>query len=451
MTSCSLSEDLTCSVCQNIFTDPVILSCGHSFCRECITLSLKSLNQCPQCRTTVPTDRMDFTTNHILKSLSEKAKQDKESGKHSEVRGTCLLKLFCVTDQQLTCIICRDCEKHEGHKFKPIKEAAASIRKEVEAFLGKDFHDFSKIENLAKSQNEEIRKTKEKSQQLRTQISGQFQEMHQFLRRREDEIMNELNQKEADELKEMRDGLELGEKMKAILEITEEDEIMNELNQKEADELKEMRDGLELGEKMKAILEITEPEILLKCWSEDNSMKTKNPLNLQLVNSSLSVGLYESHLQLFMWKEMLQVIQPKAKKLSFKREDPPVWVQQGCSYNQPLFGQSYSLCTCHYNFNNLLSQYQKYCNPGQNYDYDLTIDQIEPGPNYWKIDVKDKKSWTVYIQDHSLTFKNNRYTKTTNNGTEHLDFKNRPETIGIYFNSITNQLQFFDENNMKHF
>ncbi|XP_015236306.1 PREDICTED: nuclear factor 7, brain-like, partial [Cyprinodon variegatus] len=394
--------------------------CGHSFCRECITLSLKSLNQCPQCRKTVPTDRMDFTTNHILKNLSEKAKQDKKSGKQSEAPvGFCSehderLKLFCVTDQQLTCIICRDCKKHQGHRFKPVKEAAASIRKEVEAFLGKDFHDFSKIENLAKSQNEEIRKTKEKSQQLRTQISGQFQEMHQFLRRREEEIMNELNQKEADELKKMRDGLELGEKMKAILEITE-------------------------------------PEILLKCWSEGNSMKAQNPLNLQVVNSSLSMGLYESHLQFFMWKEMLQVIQPKVEKLSFKRKDPPVWGQQGCSYNQSSgFGQRYSPCTCHDNFNNLLCQYQTYCNPGQN-NYDLRIDKIEPGPNYWEIDVKDKKSWTVYIQNHSLTFKNERYTKTTNNRIEYLNFENRPETIGIYFNSITNQLQFFDVDNMKHF
>ncbi|MEQ2253103.1 hypothetical protein ILYODFUR_028718, partial [Ilyodon furcidens] len=51
--------------------------------RECITLSLKSSNQCPQCRATVPTDRMDFTTNHILKSLAEKAKETQKI-KHSE-------------------------------------------------------------------------------------------------------------------------------------------------------------------------------------------------------------------------------------------------------------------------------------------------------------------------------------------------------------------------------
>ncbi|MEQ2238857.1 hypothetical protein ILYODFUR_037635, partial [Ilyodon furcidens] len=104
------------------------------------------------------------------------------------------LKLFCVTDQQLTCIICRDCERHEGHRFKPVKEAAASLRKELEALLEKDSCDISAVEHLAKSQNEEIRKSKEKAEQLRIQIGSQFQEMHQFLKKREDEIMNEILQ-----------------------------------------------------------------------------------------------------------------------------------------------------------------------------------------------------------------------------------------------------------------
>ncbi|KAL4616659.1 zinc-binding protein A33-like [Arapaima gigas] len=33
------------------------------------------------------------------------------------------MKLFCETDRQLVCIICRDDEKRPGHEFKPIKEA----------------------------------------------------------------------------------------------------------------------------------------------------------------------------------------------------------------------------------------------------------------------------------------------------------------------------------------
>uniref|UniRef100_A0A146P9N8 Nuclear factor 7, brain-like n=1 Tax=Fundulus heteroclitus TaxID=8078 RepID=A0A146P9N8_FUNHE len=284
----SFSEDLTCAVCLNIFTDPVTLFCGHSFCREWVTLSLKSLNQCPQCRTFIPTDRMDFMTNAILKSLAEKAKETqkkKDSGKDNEAAvGFCpehdeKLKLFCLTDQQLTCIICRDCERHEGHKFKPIKEATASLRKEAETLLEKDSCDISTLELLAKSQNEEMRKSKEKSQQLRSQISSQFQEMHQFLKRREHEIMNELKCKENDEIEKMRERLNVIEKV--------------------------LSEGRELVEKIKSAVEITDPESFLKSWSEYKTMRTPEPSsncsgsNLEVVNSSFSMGPYESHLQFF--------------------------------------------------------------------------------------------------------------------------------------------------------
>ena len=41
---------LTCSICKDIFTDPIITLCGHSFCYECInTWSLNS-KFCPICR-----------------------------------------------------------------------------------------------------------------------------------------------------------------------------------------------------------------------------------------------------------------------------------------------------------------------------------------------------------------------------------------------------------------
>ncbi|RVE70210.1 hypothetical protein OJAV_G00062640 [Oryzias javanicus] len=123
MASSSYSEDLTCSVCLSLFTEPVTLLCGHSFCRECITTSLSSQRCCPQCRSEVSMKKTSLTTNHALKSLAERAKETerirKESGTDSQVDESLCpeheekLKLFCVTDQQFVCLICRDGEKHE--------------------------------------------------------------------------------------------------------------------------------------------------------------------------------------------------------------------------------------------------------------------------------------------------------------------------------------------------
>ncbi|GLD45619.1 nuclear factor 7, ovary-like isoform X1 [Lates japonicus] len=80
------------------------------------------------------------------------------------------MKLFCVTDQQLACIICRDAEEHRGHKFNPLKEAATSLRKELEMGMENLCGDIDATESLASTQREEITKTKRKSQQLMTQI-----------------------------------------------------------------------------------------------------------------------------------------------------------------------------------------------------------------------------------------------------------------------------------------
>uniref|UniRef100_A0A8C5SXH4 RING-type domain-containing protein n=1 Tax=Laticauda laticaudata TaxID=8630 RepID=A0A8C5SXH4_LATLA len=31
------AEDLSCSICLELFSDPVILECGHNYCQVCIT------------------------------------------------------------------------------------------------------------------------------------------------------------------------------------------------------------------------------------------------------------------------------------------------------------------------------------------------------------------------------------------------------------------------------
>ncbi|XP_078026409.1 uncharacterized protein LOC117258102 isoform X2 [Epinephelus lanceolatus] len=218
------------------------------------------------------------------------------------------LKLFCVTDQQLACIICRDGERHEGHKFQPVKEAAASVRQELEKGMANLCDDILAIESVANTQREEIRKTKAKSEQLMTEINRQFEEMHQFLRKREDEIKNELKLKEEGDVEKMSKSL-------YIIETA----------------LSECR---ELEGKVTSVVKIEDSERLLKSWTEGNSRTTAEDLikpkanDLQVVDSSLSLGPYESHLQFFMWKEMLQVIQPRAELLSLKSNSADIAVSE---------------------------------------------------------------------------------------------------------------------------
>uniref|UniRef100_A0A3Q3LGF4 E3 ubiquitin-protein ligase TRIM39-like n=1 Tax=Labrus bergylta TaxID=56723 RepID=A0A3Q3LGF4_9LABR len=52
-TSCMLSEEqFLCSICLDVFTDPVSIPCGHNFCKSCIThhWDVNDQCECPMCK-----------------------------------------------------------------------------------------------------------------------------------------------------------------------------------------------------------------------------------------------------------------------------------------------------------------------------------------------------------------------------------------------------------------
>lgn len=83
----NLEEDLTCSVCYSLFSDPRVLPCSHTFCKTCLDNLLQvSTNysiwrplrlplKCPNCRSVVelPPAGVDaLPTNVSLRAIIEK-------------------------------------------------------------------------------------------------------------------------------------------------------------------------------------------------------------------------------------------------------------------------------------------------------------------------------------------------------------------------------------------
>ncbi|KAL7372470.1 hypothetical protein ABVT39_017018 [Epinephelus coioides] len=79
------TPDLSCPVCHDIFTEPVVLQCGHSFCKTCVHKDWKGelYRKCPLCQKVID---LEPQINFALKSLSENYRrrgQSDPSGGHS--------------------------------------------------------------------------------------------------------------------------------------------------------------------------------------------------------------------------------------------------------------------------------------------------------------------------------------------------------------------------------
>lgn len=116
---------LQCSICQDVFTDPVTTPCGHNFCSTCLKKWWNSSQKCkcPLCKENFP-KRPDLKINITLRELAENFKSKKP-------------KVFCDTCAEKkvkalkSCLVCQTsyCETHlEPH----LKVASLSKHKLID-------------------------------------------------------------------------------------------------------------------------------------------------------------------------------------------------------------------------------------------------------------------------------------------------------------------------------
>ncbi|KAM3877091.1 zinc-binding protein A33-like [Diretmus argenteus] len=198
-------EDCTCPVCCDIFRDPAVLLCGHSFCKNCLLewWRQSGLKTCPVCKQMFPM-RREPPRNLALKNLSDTLRQVKQSKERSQREGGAdlcglhseKLKLFCLDDQQPICVVCRDAKQHKKHSCIPMNEAAEEHQKKLEIAL---MHLKSNLEAF-KSQKVNCDKMaahiKLQARQTEKSVKEEFQKLYQFLRAEEatriDALRNEV-------------------------------------------------------------------------------------------------------------------------------------------------------------------------------------------------------------------------------------------------------------------
>nr|XP_033947374.1 nuclear factor 7, brain-like [Pseudochaenichthys georgianus] len=203
-------EDLCCPVCQEVFRDPVVLSCSHSFCKACLKnwFREKPTRECPVCKRR--SSRGEPPCNLVLKNLCESFLQERGQrppealcSLHSEK-----LKLFCLDHQQPVCVVCRDSENHSDHRFRPIDEAARQHKKKLQEALQPFKEKLETFEEVKVKFDQTAGHLKVQARRTETQIKKQFKKLHRFLEEEEEARLAALREEEEQKRRRMKEKME---------------------------------------------------------------------------------------------------------------------------------------------------------------------------------------------------------------------------------------------------
>ncbi|XP_050962579.1 nuclear factor 7, ovary-like [Labeo rohita] len=212
MASLNVSE-LYCPMCHEIFKDPVILSCNHSFCKECLQQFWRTTEsqECPVCRRRSSNEqpRPNLELKHSCEAFMKERNESRSSGSeeicslHSEK-----LKLFCLEDKQPVCLVCINSQKHINHTFRPISEVVPSCKEELNTAIKTLQEKIKHNEKMKGEFKKTVQHIKSQAEHTEHQIKQQFEKLHQFLRDEEEATITALREEEEQKKQMMEEKLE---------------------------------------------------------------------------------------------------------------------------------------------------------------------------------------------------------------------------------------------------
>uniref|UniRef100_A0A3Q0R0K6 Tripartite motif containing 35-14 n=1 Tax=Amphilophus citrinellus TaxID=61819 RepID=A0A3Q0R0K6_AMPCI len=185
--------DLTCPVCCEIFRDPVVLKCSHSFCASCLQQywnQQRRNRDCPLCRTQSLDDPVpSLTLKNLCESCTHESEEPEEAVEelYGEPGELCphhgeKLKLYCLLDKEPICVVCHTSRKHKQHECCPVSEALVDVKEKMKSALTalkqRTREEFEKLHNfLHAEENARMEALKREEEQKTEQMKQKVEEM----------------------------------------------------------------------------------------------------------------------------------------------------------------------------------------------------------------------------------------------------------------------------------
>ncbi|XP_043942044.1 zinc-binding protein A33-like [Protopterus annectens] len=444
-----LYEDLSCSVCLDVFKDPVILECGHNFCRSCIDKAWKEkeIASCPECRTEWPVKK--YTINRVLAKMLEKArviqedmkgeKPQQDQKRHCALEPQqCLehkepLKLFCQEDESLICVICMVSQKHAGHTFLPLLEAVSMFQnklKEISSPLELKLKGTKVLEN---QQQQMISDFQNKSLRLEQHITSEFAKLHRLLQDKEQSLIEQLKKETAGSLGKMKDNLKDINVKHCIIQ----------------DQLTDIQLTLQLEDPVKLLREFRDHE--KRCMQ---SLKEDVLPDVIRGNCDNSREMYNYFLHHDDWN---------AWKCNMRTVPSPLTLDPDTAHAKLILSKD--LTSVRYD-----SVRQDLSDSPKRFDYYISVlgkEGFNSGRHYWEVEVKNKTEWDVGVTRQSsnrkgcfeMNAKHGYWIMMLRNGNKYiaedsssvdLNLTVKPQRIGVYLDYEGGEVSLSNADNMSH-
>ncbi|XP_066433069.1 nuclear factor 7, brain-like isoform X3 [Eleutherodactylus coqui] len=442
MASKDFAEELTCLLCSELFKDPVMVECGHNFCRNCIDKAWDGQESftCPDCKEVLTEKR--YNTKKTVANLVKTAvcataiSTPAKSAKKVKLAENCLehderLKLFCKDDGTLSCIICRDSLKHASHNFLPILDAVGVYKTEMLAIVAPLEEGLKETEHLTSQQGEKVEQLKSNVSETQQHIVSEFEKLRTFLKAREENLLEQLQEQGENLLKEMETNL---------VKLQESQDTIKETIAM-ANERTHYTDSVSFLTGIKSLIE--------KCQEQQKDvMVAENTV----LSKDLCQGTFKGPIQYSIWKQMQSFIAPYLSPLML---DP--------STAHPNLILSDGLTSVKYGDSKLPLP----DNPKRFSQCILVLGSqgFDSGRHYWEVDVGDKTAWDVGMASESsnrkgkikLNPKNGYWAIWLRNGNAYkalespsktLILNAKPKKIGVYIDYEGGQISFYNADDM---
>ncbi|KAM4026322.1 nuclear factor 7, brain-like [Anomaloglossus baeobatrachus] len=248
MASAELRDELNCSICLSLYTDPVSLRCGHFFCRLCIVSALDAqeaagVYSCPDCRAQYP-ERPTLEKNrklrNIVKRFSSTQPEMEETGifctycdsltpavrtclhcetsmceeyfaahnksvNHNLIEPTVsfmdrkcsthkeILKYYCPRDNSCICVSCWVAGTHKGHDVELLDVASEDVKEKLRSVIEKLKSKTEEAEKRIQTLKDHGAEQEKKSSGLADRVTGLFTDLRKTLDDLEERIQGEIS------------------------------------------------------------------------------------------------------------------------------------------------------------------------------------------------------------------------------------------------------------------